>query len=244
MATTINESYQPSVLLVPDGGFGVTSNTAYSLLAAGTTATGNIQSVGAPPASQIFVSGGASGLPTNAVPKNSTTMQLISTQTASTSSIISFTGLSSTYYAYKVVVDTLVPATTNTFLSLRFSSDNGSTYYSSAAQYSYAVRGYTEGAATLGKSSTSDTFGVISAAGIVNTANKANHFEVMLVGLSTSINFNGAYFTGRFSTTTPSSAIMWGECSLNVTTAINAFQFLMTSGNISTGTFKLYGILA
>ncbi len=49
---------------VANGGTGLSTTTAYSLIAAGTTATGNFQAVGTGTAGQLLQSGGASALPT------------------------------------------------------------------------------------------------------------------------------------------------------------------------------------
>lgn len=49
---------------VPNGGTGLTTATAYALLAGGTTATGAFQSLGTGTAGQMLQSGGASALPT------------------------------------------------------------------------------------------------------------------------------------------------------------------------------------
>lgn len=58
-------SYKPQVLNVVDGGSGVTSNTAYALLAGGTTSTGPIQSLaGIGTSGQVLTSNGAGNLPT------------------------------------------------------------------------------------------------------------------------------------------------------------------------------------
>jgi hypothetical protein len=66
-ATTLTGSpYTPggTDVAVADGGTGVsTLTTAYGLLAAGTTATGNVQTIAAGATTQILVGGGASALP-------------------------------------------------------------------------------------------------------------------------------------------------------------------------------------
>lgn len=52
-------------LTVSNGGYGVSSNTAYSVLCAGTTSTGAVQSVsGVGTSGQVLTSNGASALPT------------------------------------------------------------------------------------------------------------------------------------------------------------------------------------
>ncbi len=58
-------AYKPKVLTVPDGGTGDNTFTAYSVVIAGTTATGNFQNVsGVGTVGQVLVSAGASALPT------------------------------------------------------------------------------------------------------------------------------------------------------------------------------------
>lgn len=61
---TLAVSYSGTALPVANGGTGLTTTTAYGLIAAGTTATGNFQQVsGTGTSGQILVSNGAGALP-------------------------------------------------------------------------------------------------------------------------------------------------------------------------------------
>ncbi len=243
MTIILNESYQSNPLTVAQGGFGVASTTAYGLLAGGTTSTGAIQNVGTGAAGQIYLSGGSASLGTYTSNITSTCFQYISQQVASNSTSISFTGLSSTYYAYKIIIDSLVPVTTSVDLYVTMSSNNGVSYYAST-DYGFSVQGHTSGNTTIdtGANAVAE-IKFLNAAQIVNTAGFANHWEVTFVNPSASVAYNGIYWFGRHSYATATAASTWGQGSLNVNTAVNAILFAMSSGNISTGTFSLWGIL-
>jgi len=86
-------------LTVPNGGTGLSTTTAYGLLAGGTTATGNFQNAGTGTSGQMYVSGGASALGTwttptgTGVPVNSTSPTLVTpTLGAATATSITFGG--------------------------------------------------------------------------------------------------------------------------------------------------------
>jgi hypothetical protein len=61
---TFNSLTLTNPLTVPNGGTGLATLTAYTLLAGGTTSTGNLQQVGAGAAGQLLQSAGAGALPT------------------------------------------------------------------------------------------------------------------------------------------------------------------------------------
>lgn len=62
--TTNNSWNSANPATVPSGGTGLTTlTTAYGVVCAGTTATGNLQNAGAGTAGQALISGGASALP-------------------------------------------------------------------------------------------------------------------------------------------------------------------------------------
>lgn len=241
MVTTLNESYQSKPLTVAQGGTGIATNTAYGLLAGGTTATGALQQGGTGTTGQIYLSGGNAALGTWSTTATSLGFQFISQQTASGSASIAFTGLSATYYAYKIIITSVVPATNAQRLNATLSSDNGSTYFS--ANYSYAMLGRTNGGTALtNASSSAATIQLSASSGIPNTANTANHFEITLFNPSVTALYNGFNVIGRYNDA-GSRCVMWGEGSYALSSAINAIKFTFASGNISTGVFTLFGML-
>lgn len=169
---------------------------------------------------------------------------LISTATASASSAINFTGLSSTYYAYKIVITNLVPATDNTSLYFLTSTNGGSSYDAGASDYAW-VRRVNALTTTTSISSTGDDADaqivIVNAVG--NSTNETLNAEVVL------FNPSGTTFF-RIATTViykASDAVEYFVQTAGVRASaadVDAVRFIMNSGNITSGTFKLYGLKA
>jgi hypothetical protein len=174
-------------------------------------------------------------------------MTLISEQTASASASISFTsGIDSTYPIYKFEFINMHPATNNVGFSVNF-RDGGTNY--DATKTTTAFRAYNaennEGAALeyetgrdLAQSTSAQKLTTStgndndkSVSGTLHLFNPSSttfvkNFIAQVSTLS-SDNYNYNNFTA-------------GYC--NVTAAIDGVQFTMSSGNIDSGTIKLYGI--
>ena len=170
---------------------------------------------------------------------------LIATATASSSATIDFTGLASTYAAYKIVVSVLLPATDGVEFWMRTSTDGGSTYSSTANDYSYVNEG--TGSSVVGGRATTGTAIHLIDGAIFATLNNASTDESVW----------NIIFYNPADSTTKKKAVWHGHTSGGITpgmiagcgmrnadTAVNAIRFMMSSGNISTGLFKLYGLLA
>jgi len=234
-----------TTLGVDGGGTGVASLTAYAVMCGGATSTGAVQSIASVGTSgQVLTSNGAGALPTfQANSGGSGTWVLLSTATASSSASIDFTSsIDGTYDMYAVAFQTVQPATNGVQFWSRMRS--GGSFRSTAGDYTWAVGWYTTAAS--GENSSSDTEITLVASGrpLSNTSTKG------VSGLY--------YFSDPDSTTTHKR--MWGTHTswdsasgilvsayasgwlIGVTTAVDGIQFLMSSGNISVGTFQLYGI--
>lgn len=171
----------------------------------------------------------------------------IKTQTAANVSSVDFVNgsggvvLDSTYRAYVIVITSLVPATDNTNLLLRTSSNAGSSYDSGASDYKYALGGADSTTGTYQGAVSNGTTSILSALDVGNSAGEQSNAVIYLynpagtkyfvVGIkSETINASGNLnsFTGSGTRLTAAD--------------VDAIRFLMSSGNISSGTFTLYGI--
>ncbi len=173
---------------------------------------------------------------------------LISSQTASNSASLSFTsGLTSTYKAYKFVFSNIHPRTDSVNFTFNLSTDSGSnynvtktttlfnTYHDEADTGTFL--GYRDGA-DLAQSTDFQVIGDgpwgngadESGSGILTLFNPASTTYVK--HFISDINF---YYFGDF--TIRSMMAGYG----NTTSACNAIQFKMSSGNFD-GTIYLYGI--
>ena len=172
----------------------------------------------------------------------------ISSQTASNSASISFTsGLTSTYKAYKFVFSNIHPRTDNTTFQFNGSTDAGSNYnvtktttFFSAnhlADDSYAALNYF----TAQDLAQSTSFQNISYDALGNGASESYAGSMTLFNPSSTtyvkhfISSGSTYYEGNGEL----NVYVAGYC--NTTSAVNAVQFKMASGNMD-GTIYLYGI--
>ena len=172
---------------------------------------------------------------------------LLSTQTASSSSTISFTsGIDSTYKEYIFKFYNIHPATNNTHLMVNF-RDGGSSYDATkTTTVLYAYHDESDSEASVIYSTGSDlaqsTSGQRLTGGGGNGTDESASGTLHLFDPSNTTFVK--HFIGRSITYNHSNYVNdWysaGYC--NVTAAIDAVQFSMSSGNIDSGTIKLYGI--
>ena len=173
---------------------------------------------------------------------------LISSATASTSASIDFTGLSSTYSYYVLLMTDVVPASDDVTLIFRTSTDNGSSFDAGATDYEDVGRTIYH----TGSSVVEDATGGTSGTAIELTGNDATAG----VGNASNEQLSGTVTIFDPSATTPTRIL----ASINYTTAgseparasiagarldttaVDAIQVLFSSGNISSGNFKLYGV--
>lgn len=169
-------------------------------------------------------------------------------QTASSSATIDFTGLTSTYSAYAVVLDQVLPASDGVYLWMRTSTDGGSTYAASSGNYFWSVysgraagnvNAYDAGTATAirlcGEDSTylvSNTAGE-GVSGIVQVINPSGAVQCKVIA---QLCLQGSTTNYALSTSTVGIRIAAAD--------VDSIRFLMSSGNIASGKFTLYGILA
>ena len=169
----------------------------------------------------------------------------ISSATASGSASIVFTGLTSNYFLYIVAILNVAPANDGVTLIMRTSSNGGSSYASAASDYAYSnlrCRGgslfdsHDEANTSIelfGPSGTTDELG--------NSTNEKLSAYLYIYNPTASkytfITSEGLYLDEG----ADSIHMISGGIRVSAQT-INAIQFLMDAGNISSGTFILYGV--
>lgn len=169
---------------------------------------------------------------------------LLQTQTASSSANITFTStyITSTYNKYALVMNNVVPATNGVSMNMTVSTDNGSSYL--ATGYKAVINVFSEAATANAVSSTS-----LIPLTIITGNTLANTTGVGLMGTLYMLNWtSGSSFPeihGNCSYLEASAANtltgLWGGRA-PTTSVINNIKIVMSSGNIATGTFSLYGI--
>jgi len=173
------------------------------------------------------------------VAANAPDVVLLSSQTASSSSSIDFTGLSSTYHTYEIHCANVAPGTDSSYFGIRTSTDGGSSYDSGSSAYEYQAQGAVN--TTQGGSGGSATYMRLSYIPIGSDTNE------QINGIITVLNPSAAQYThaiSRFSAmnTSGGDLTIIHACGYRAsTTAVDAVQVLFNTGNIASGTFKLYG---
>ena len=190
----------------------------------------------------------ADGLPTAAAGS----MVLIKTLTASSSATLSFVDgtddvvLDSTYPIYLFKWNTIHPATNNAIFTVGFR--DGDTNYDATKTTTWVRATVKEdgtqgGVALEAAYHLAQSTAVFNVGGDTGNANDECQSGEMYLFDPSSTTFI-KHFTARSNTYHGSDYTMdvlsAGYC--NVTAAIDAVQFAMTSGNMDTGTIKLYGI--
>jgi len=175
-------------------------------------------------------------------------MTLLSTQTASASASLSFTsGIDSTYDEYWFVFNNVHPATDNVSFDFNGSTDSGSTY--SVTKTTTLFRSGHDEADTftqLGYNSNEDLAQSTSYQHIVYGLGNDN--DQCVSGVFKLYNPSSTTYVKHFTSTASNYFASNGNNQMNVagyfntTSAIDAIDFKMSSGNIDDGTIRMYGV--
>jgi len=177
------------------------------------------------------------------------TLVLISTQTASSSATISFTtGLDSTYDEYIFKFINVRPATDSVLFQFNLSTDGGSNYNVTKTTTAFRPFHFEDDSLTgLGYQADDDLAQSTSDQPLV-TSEQGNGADESLAGSLTLFNPSSTVYVkhfisrvnGYFVNDATTDNFIAGYA--NTTSAVNAIQFKMSSGNIADGIFKLYGV--
>ena len=196
-----------------------------------------------------FISNGTTILDNGAFSVGLGNLFLLSTQTASASASISFTtGIDSTYDAYQFEIINCHPATDAVDFKFNLSTDGGANYNVTKTTTFFRAR-HTEGGSsgTLGYIQ-GDDLAQSTAFQRLNAGSLGNGADESVSGTLTLFNPSSTTFVKHFIATT--NSYQYQDITVNpyvagygnTTSAINAIQFIMSSGNIDAGTIKMYGI--
>ena len=176
---------------------------------------------------------------------------LLATTTASSSASISFDGyFSATYKNYVVILSDVFPASSSGFLRIRLRKSNTdittSNYlYGGSGQFQHT--GVDSGFKYYGTGSNDTVIRTMEESGTVNTSNYAYNQKIHIYNpLATNtykIITQEIGLVKRASETNYVMSLIAGSGVLNDNTnAISGISFFMSTGNIASGNFKLYGI--
>ena len=173
---------------------------------------------------------------------------LLDTQTVSSAAAMDFTsGIDSTYRMYAILLSNMVPAGDQN-LNMQISQDGGSTWLgSSGYRYMYTAHGEAASAATTGIAlASTDAESCKITNQLINTGDTCSaqiwidnpsgtSYEKMLWGTCNFWNSSDVMSNNNF-------GIVYKGTSGTPTAALDGVRFLMSSGDITSGVGKLYGI--
>lgn len=174
-------------------------------------------------------------------------MTLISTLTAATSASLSYTSfdISGTYHSYMFYFSGFVMATDLTVLNMQASTDGGASYGTLLMQTSLNNDGNATASATK-QAPLGTPVQTVTLDGIIDNTNfpsQAFGTMIMQYGVTgsdyTSLR---AEFESQAASNTQGNKNTISSMMYKSTTRVNALKFLSSSGNISRGTIKIYGI--
>jgi hypothetical protein len=168
---------------------------------------------------------------------------LLEQHTASSSATLDFTtAISSTYDEYVIEMLQVVPATDSNICLLRFSTDGGSTWISGTSYVDHVFVGGA-GIAVMGATAGSSirvSWGSGSFLSNLTGVGQSGTLRLSLAQTGTSYPSVVGMMSGQL---TDGYAVWLTGGNYHVAgAAVNAFRFLMASGNIASGTIRVYGI--
>ena len=152
--------------------------------------------------------------------------------------LTSYTG----YRGLKFFLYDFIPATDDTDLYIRFSTDGGATY--DATGYNYVLLGRDDSAtATSGQSGSANQI-VVNGVGIGNGATEGISLEANLLGQTNTATWNRIFGTAYMidSSGTPNGNIVTFGGARETAQDTDAIRFLFSSGNITSGSYTVYGL--
>ncbi len=173
--------------------------------------------------------------------------ELVSSATASNSASIDFNGLSGVYIEYKVVITGLRPASSNTYLQIRTSTNNGVNFDSGSADYGWIVMGLNGGgqnAIADGSDSVVKITGTEGSTRVASDENADNAFEINLYDPMNPSTRTTMTFWGVGADNDWGPIGWYGVGTRRAAEAVNAISIFMGTGNISIANAKLYGLKA
>jgi len=197
-----------------------------------------------------FISNGTTILDAGAFQASLGNLVLLSEQTASSSASISFTsGIDSTYPIYMFEFINIHPGTSETELTFNMSTDGGSNYNVTKTTTFFRANHREDDGGTPGFGyRTGDDLAQSTSYQGLSAVNGAGSDEA-LSGYLHLFNPSSTTFVKHFIAESNAYQILQDHTNHslvagygNTTSAVDAIDFKMSSGNIDSGTIKLYGI--
>ena len=221
-----------------------TSGISFDAPASVTTSTKLVFPAATGAADEILTTNASGTLSWTAGPVQ--TWILLASATASTSSSIDFTSnINSTYDLYAFVMYDVVPATDGAVLVSRVSDDGGSTW-ESTNYLATGQSGDSGSSSSIWSGTTYIPVGSTAASWGIDAGNTAGGLAAIAYLGDPSNTSNNKHLFGQMvcfdNDGSTANMARWGGFWTGDTTAITGVRFLMSSGNIASGEFRMYGI--
>lgn len=171
---------------------------------------------------------------------------LLETKTASSSANIAFTSnIDSTYDKYEIEVTDYLSATNGTSITMQTSTNAGSSYSGGASDYRYVETSTSSNGATAANADDAHT-GMIIFTGAYANSEHPTHFTVKFDSPDNTTTYKTFEWSGAaegYNGSTRRGFVFQGAGTRLSTADIDAIKFTPSTGNITSGTFKLYGIV-
>ncbi len=177
-------------------------------------------------------------------------LSALSANIASASATIDFTNIDASYNLYLIVIDGMRPATDAVNFWLRISTDNGATWKAGASDYNWIASDHIINSGPMSSDSTGAAQIELMDNGdnnhrLGNASDEQSHWKIWITNpgdpnKKCPIKWEGV-FLGSGSTTYP-AGIANGMGYYKTAGSINGLRFMMSSGNIAEGVFRLFGV--
>lgn len=146
------------------------------------------------------------------------------------------------YVSYDFELVNVIPATNNAALVVRTSTDGGSTFDATVGDYRYTVNGQDDSGSALTVSASSGSFAAVTTSNVGNTAG-AGGVNGKLTIYNPAGTASRKSFTGITVYTNTSNVVHRVEVGATriATADIDAVRFLFSSGNLTSGSIRLWG---
>jgi hypothetical protein len=172
----------------------------------------------------------------------------LSSQTVGASTSVDITNIDGTYKKYILDIFDMAVQNDDVDVRLRVSEDNGSTFKSGASDYNWLVTGFSADGKNPGDNNNASSYinigGKIGGGrGMGNAAGESYSGRVTIHNPASTSLYKNIETKATFTNTNGFVMMIDNAGSYTGTlNAINAIQIFISSGNITSGTFKLYGV--
>ena len=218
----------------------IVSNDSYKIAHVNSTED-NLEYLAHGTAGQVLTSGGVGATPTWGAAASAGLVFLSETTISNDATVDITSGIDSTYDNYVIELINIVPATTNQQIYLRVTDDGGSTFKAGATDYEFHYNASNSAAGTYSGGNSTGAAQIAMGNVITNGGSASGNITIKLYNPASSALQTCVGGTGvTIQTTSPALCNFAGT--YTATAAINGVRFLMASGNLTSGTIRLYGI--